>query len=368
MGDSPGVQQARSASDSAWGRLGRAPQALLLAAAGLLVAGPCLPLFGGAAVYGDVTARNVVGTAVGVAGVLAFGWAMKIAFAGRRWFWKLLAVPIALVTLQFYAMPMVVGGLAVNAPQRDVPSAATLEVRGARDVAFRSADGVRLAGWYVPGRSRAAVILAHGSHDTRMSTVPHLRLLSELGYGVLAYDARGHGESGGTPNALGWRGVLDLAGAVRFLRTQPHVDGRRIGVLGLSMGAEEGLRAAADGVPLAAVIADGAGASTTADAEAEGHHGLELLVERLGFRAASALSSTPEPPALVSRVDRIRRPVLLIASGREGEIEINRALAERLGDGSRLWTVPDAAHTHALERRPAGYRSLIRTYLGRSLR
>jgi uncharacterized protein len=106
----------------------------------------------------------------------------------------------------------------------------------------------------------------HGSHGTRTSELPYLRFLAQRGYAVLAVDARGDGESGGKPNALGWYGDRDVAGAYRFLSHQPGVDPHRIAGLGLSMGAEELLRAAARGVPLHAVAADGAGASTSADA------------------------------------------------------------------------------------------------------
>jgi pimeloyl-ACP methyl ester carboxylesterase len=106
------------------------------------------------------------------------------------------------------------------------------------------------------------VILLHGSHGTRSDTLGHLRMLIGAGYGVLAFDARGHGQSAGQTNALGWTGARDIAGAVRFLDRQSGVDPRRIAALGLSMGAEEALRAAATGAPLSAVIADGASAST----------------------------------------------------------------------------------------------------------
>src|SRR5581483_9679522 len=98
-------------------------------------------------------------------------------------------------------------------------------------------DGVRLSGWYVPGRTGGAVVLLHGSHGTRADTTAQLRLLHRAGFAVLAFDARGHGESGGATNALGWRGDRDVAGAVRFLRGRRGIDPARIGALGLSMGA-----------------------------------------------------------------------------------------------------------------------------------
>ena len=111
------------------------------------------------------------------------------------------------VIAQWLVVPAINAGLATNAPRPPIAGAQSLGVPGARDVSFTARDGVRLAGWYVPGRSKAAVIVLHGSHDTRIDALAHVRMLSAAGYGVLAYDARGHGASAGQTNALGWKGA-----------------------------------------------------------------------------------------------------------------------------------------------------------------
>ena len=231
---------------------------------------------------------------------------------------------------------------------------------------LRPADGVRLAGTFLPGRSRAAVVLLHGAHDRRADTVAHARLLSRAGFAVLAYDARGHGRSGGRANAFGWRGASDLAGAVAFLRRTPGVDGARIGALGLSMGAETALRAAAAGVPLRAVVADGAGASTVGDQRLTGAGGLELSVLWTGIRLVEALSAEREAAPLRDLAARVRVPALLVASGADGEAAIDRALAARM-PRARTWVVPAAAHTRVLQRDPAGYAARVTGFLRSAL-
>lgn len=255
-------------------------------------------------------------------------------------------------------LPAVGAGLVASAPHPAAPPARSLGLAGARDVAFPATDRVVLRGWYVPGRTRAAVIRLHGSHGTRADTTAHLRMLHRAGFGVLAFDARGHGESGGATNALGWRGVPDVAGAMRFLRRRPGVDPARIGALGLSMGAEEALRAAAEGVPLAAVVADGAGAATGGD-EALGGGGQLAPIERsvgwLTMREAELASGAGEPPPLAHIAGRIRVPVLLVASGARGERTIDAAYAHRIGTRARLWYLPDAGHTRALDVHSAAY-------------
>ena len=111
------------------------------------------------------------------------------------------------------------------------------------DVTFTSADGVRLSAWYVPSRNGAAVVLRHGATSTRSDALDEAVVLAGHGYGVLATDARGHGDSGGAAMDWGWYGDLDTAAAVTYLSQRPEVDADRIGVVGLSMGGEEALGA-----------------------------------------------------------------------------------------------------------------------------
>ena len=109
------------------------------------------------------------------------------------------------------------------------------------NVAFETSDGLTLKGWYVPSRNGAAVIAFPG----RKGPQPHARMLARHGYGVLLFDRRGEGASDGDPNAFGWGGEKDIEAAVAYLRDRPDVDPDRIGGIGLSVGGELLLQAAA---------------------------------------------------------------------------------------------------------------------------
>ncbi len=161
----------------------------------------------------------------------------------------------------------------------------------------------------------------------------------------------------------------DVAGAAALLTRTAGVDARRIGGLGLSMGAEELLRAVASGVPLRAVVADGAGASTSGDRTLmSGDPGpLAGSVNWLTMRLTEAISDEREPEPLASVVGRIHAQVLLIASDRSGEERIDRVYRERIGRGASLWYVPDAAHTAALRVHPAQYATRVRAFFDAAL-
>src|SRR5437868_1998638 len=64
--------------------------------------------------------------------------------------------------------------------------------QGAR---FTTRDGLRLAGWFVPPRNGATVVLVHGLGQGRQGLLPEAGVLLEAGYGVLLFDLRAHGES-----------------------------------------------------------------------------------------------------------------------------------------------------------------------------
>lgn len=315
-----------------------------------------------------MSSAATIGAIVGallVAGVVVY--ALRRLLRGRPLWLQIGAWVIAgLAAAQWLVLPFVTALLALHAPGADPPSARSLGIAGARDVQVATADGTTLAAWWVPGDGDAAVVLMHGAHDSRADVTGHVRMLHGAGFGVLAIDARGHGASGGRPNALGWAGAEDVRGAVAYVRAH-GVDARRIGAVGLSMGAEQALRAAASGVPLRAIVADGAGASTTGDAALAEDGPLARSVSWMTMRMVALLGGRTEPPALADLVARIRAPVLFVASGARDEATIDRALAARIGPRATVWEIPDAPHTGGLEAEPARYRDRVAGFLERTL-
>ena len=350
-------------------RAGRLARGLLAACIGLAATVVGLASSMPHALLTGAGGSDYTGVLFTVAGIMLICLAFRTALCGRRRVAQVAFTVLGgFVVVQWLIVPAINAGVATHAPRPSPASAATLRLAGARDVTFPARDGVRLSGWYVPGRNRAAVILLHGSHGTRTDTVPYLRMLAARGYAVLAYDARGHGSSAGQTNALGWLGADDLAGAVTFLARQPGVDGRKIAALGLSMGAEEALRAAATGVPIAAVVADGAGASTLGDSELV-PHGLQPVfasVTWLTMRAVELASGETEPAPLNTILPRVHIPVLLIASKAANERATDQAFRASLRQG-RLWYLSDVGHTGGLNSHPDAYAARVSAFLRQAL-
>ncbi|MEW6367007.1 MAG: alpha/beta fold hydrolase [Acidobacteriota bacterium] len=121
-----------------------------------------------------------------------------------------------------------------------------------RDVKFQTADGVGLAGYYVPADGSVPIILCHDFGWKKEDMLALAAMLHEAGYPALLFDFRHHGKSGGGMSTLGAREKLDVLAAVEFLKSSGK--GGKIGLLGVSMGAYAGALAATEVEELAALV------------------------------------------------------------------------------------------------------------------
>jgi pimeloyl-ACP methyl ester carboxylesterase len=241
-----------------------------------------------------------------------------------------------------------------------------------RDVQLTAPDGVRLAAWYVPGRNGAAVVLVHGGGGSRDGVKLHADMLLAHGYGVLLYDERGRGASGGRSNAFGWDWPQDVETAVTYLERQGV---RHVGVLGLSTGAEVALTAAAEDHRIAAVVADGTEARTLDDFahQSTADRWTSLPYWAVTTLAVRVIRRTDAPPPLSQVMRRVGpRPLLLVQSNDAAEQELAPVWARADGRPGVLWHV-DASHTKGLATHPAAYERHVlglfdRALLGRSAR
>lgn len=115
----------------------------------------------------------------------------------------------------------------------------------AEDVRFRSADGLRLHGWWIGGGSpeRSPVLLwCHGNAGNLTGRGPHAQALADRGLSVLLFDYRGYGRSVGEPDEAGI--YRDAEAAYRYLVDERGIPPRRIVLLGRSLGAAPAARLA----------------------------------------------------------------------------------------------------------------------------
>jgi dienelactone hydrolase len=295
-------------------------------------------------------------------------WRTRRLHDHRAWRWARRAlVLVATIVLTYLVVaPFLMSYVLTHTARAFVP----VDRVGAphQNVSFTTADGLRLRGWYVPSKNGAAVI----SFPGRKGSQKPARLLARHGYGVLLFDRRGEGESDGDPNAWGWNGYRDVDAAVAFLRQRPDVERGRIGGIGLSVGGEMMLEAAARSHGLAAVVSEGAGERSIREVLDMTRGDTWLSVPDYAALSAgiSLFTNHGPPPSLKDLVGRIApTPVYFIYGehGQDGERNLNPQYFAAAHTPKSIWKVPSSGHVGGITARPKEYERRVVGFFDRTL-
>jgi hypothetical protein len=261
-------------------------------------------------------------------------------------------------------IPVAVSYVVTHAARAHVPAADL----GApyENVEFTTSDGLLLKGWYIRSHNGAAVI----SFPGRASSQKRAKLLARHGYGVLLFDRRGEGESEGDPNLFGWQGERDIHAAVKFLQGRPDVDPERIGGIGLSVGGEMMIEAAAESGALKAIVSEGASSRSVRDELANPGGSWQELTGSGVATAATAIFASDQPPAdLQSLVPQISGAAFFIYGeyGQPVEQPVNDAFYAAARGPKEVWEVPGSGHIGGTEAQPQEYERRVVGFFDRTL-
>ncbi len=227
---------------------------------------------------------------------------------------------------------------------------------GYENIRLLTSDGIELSAWYTSPQNGSLILVAHG-HGERRSVDQYL-IYAQNGYGVLAWDFRAHGESGGELSTLGYHEALDVEAALDYVLLQEDV--KHIGAWGGSMGAVAVIELAARRVEIEAVVVDSA--FPTLEDE------LRLAVSNnifLPFIRFFAEKKAGVDLDLLRPVDRIGdlspRPIMIIQGEADHMIpaDSGQRLYEAAGEPRYLWTEAEANHVGMFSRYPEMYEELV---------
>ena len=122
------------------------------------------------------------------------------------------------------------------------------------DVSFKTADGLRLAAWFIPSDKKDAktVILLHGYPADKGNILPFMTFLQNE-YNLLLFDFRYHGQSEGKYSTVGARETKDLKAAIAYLKTR-GID--EVGIWGFSLGGAVALMTAPQAPEIKAIVSE----------------------------------------------------------------------------------------------------------------
>jgi hypothetical protein len=133
----------------------------------------------------------------------------------------------------------------------------------------------------------------------------------------------------------------------------------RIGGIGLSVGGEMMIEAAAESSALRAIVSKGASGRSVRDILANPGSSWQEVIGNSVATAATGVFTNNLPPAdLRSLVRKIGPRAVFIVYGERGqpvEKPANQALYEDADGPKEIWEVPEAGHVGGLEARPLSY-------------
>ena len=106
-------------------------------------------------------------------------------------------------------------------------------------VALKTADGLKIAAWFVPcEKAHMTVLFCHGNGGNMSHRLDTVNILNELGLNCLIFDYRGYGDSQGKPTENGT--YLDAEAAWKWLTHKKGIKAENIIIFGRSLGGSVG--------------------------------------------------------------------------------------------------------------------------------
>lgn len=220
------------------------------------------------------------------------------------------------------------------------------------NVSFKTSDGLRLKGWFIPSnKSKSTIIVMHGYPTNKADVLPFSRFLLKK-HNVLLFDFRSFGESQGSYTTAGYKEVNDLDAAVNYLSNRN--DSKSIGTLGFSLGGSVSLMNNNPGIK--AMVVDSAYSNLNNMIESMYRHFYFLkypfiYLTRLYSKIFFGVDPKNVSPA--ANLENIKIPVLIIHGKKDSQISVNEAyILNNANKNTELWIADNADHgeTYALNK------------------
>jgi len=210
----------------------------------------------------------------------------------------------------------------------------------------------QLYGWWIPASPDApTLILVHGWGRNLSRMMPYIRALHPLGYNLLTFDARNHGNSSSEKHPTVGTFSEDVLAVVDFIAQSDLASSPSIGVVGLSIGGGAALNAAGWDTRIQSVITVGALS-----------HPKEVM--KLEFQKRNIPNFIPlllfgymrlrfglnfDKIAPINNIPNANAQILLIHGDKDETIPLaqGQALAKAGNPArTRLWVVPGKGHSN----------------------
>ncbi len=226
-------------------------------------------------------------------------------------------------------------------PTRDAPKTPLDYGLNFENVEFRSKDGTKLHGWFIPAKgaeeAKATIVFSHGNAGSLGHHLPFVAWLPAHGFHVFMYDYRGYGKSEGTPTRRGL--VEDASAAFRAAAARPEPGARRLVALAHSLGCAKEIAAVANERPVGL-----RGVVTVS-----GFSSYRTMAKIWGGQVGANLTNDDLAP--VGLIGKIAPVPVLVVHGELDEIvpfTEGRVLAAAAREPKEFISIPSGHHTDVL--------------------
>ena len=283
------------------------------------------------------------------AGVVLGSVLDAIAFRGIRRAFGLRTAALAagatafLGAIAFTQLPVIGAGGLLHPARRAMLATAP---EGCREQRL-AGEGVELAAWmcHAIGPSRGTIVYLHGIADNRSSAVGAIERFRGRGFDVIAYDSRGHGQSGGEMCTYGFYEKRDLASVISKVGHGPIV------LIGTSLGGSVALQHAGESSSIDAIVAIEAFSDLrTVARERAPFFFTDGTIEKAFALAEERARFDVDVVSPLEAATRIQVPVLMIhgANDLETPADHSRRIFEALAGPKELVIVPGVGHNRSL--------------------
>lgn len=214
------------------------------------------------------------------------------------------------------------------------------------------------------------ILISHGYTDNRFGALKYARMYLDLGFNVIVYDLRGHGENAETFCTYSARERRDLQALILESR-QRYGDMAVLGLHGESLGAATSLAVLEFQPPVDFVVAD-CGFSNIRDVLADGVRSRHLPAAMVDVASLCAKVRFGYGYADMRPIDCLAGnavPILFIHGAADGFIAPahSESMSRATAGYSELHLIDDAGHAESILVNPEAYREYVAAFLDRVL-
>jgi uncharacterized protein len=297
---------------------------------------------------------------------------LKVNKTRKRYWLNLIIATILSLSLTFFILVLYASNRWAQSylhPARIIPTGNWLMENNIpfEVIELTAEDGVKLAAWYTPPHaegSGAVILVAHGYNANRPEGI--YVMFAQHGYGVLAWDFRAHGQSGGDISTLGYYEQLDVEAALDYALAQPDVE--HIGAWGGSMGGATVILTAAKRREIEAVVSDSAYPSL--EDVMRLNTPINLIQPFMLFFGEQLSGAEIDQVRPVDEIAKISPRAVFIIDGWEGAAVVMNSpyrLYDAAGEPKQLWVEDGVSHMGMYGNNPEEYENQVIDFYNRYL-